>query len=294
MRDIFDDFPHNDPFAPAMIPSWAAANKTIHHSGMHSTRQKMMIAPDPGLFFGLETPARQAAFLAMWNHLRPAWLASLSAGRSPIPLNLWRKVLSYTFLKPLDLEPGQHISKQAKVAEEARKLVEDTVKAYDASMDIRPSIVTLDSARCCQLIRELSLINFRYELVYVDSVIDQNKPLPRPGLSTDDLEILLVSHKRNRQILINDVLGYDSTQPPEANLGIAATEWTERYAALQSFWLLLNTWPREKPLRWNQGHDLDLTRLQGIGGEWERMLVQFYVQSVFSVLIYPACLPHRI
>lgn len=281
-----------------MIPSWAAANKAIQHTGIHNLRQKLMITPDPGLFFGLETSVRQAAFLKMWHHLRPAWLASLSMGRLPISLNLWRKILSYTFLKPLDLEPGQHVSNQAKVAEEGRKLVEDSIKAFDPSMDYRPSdIITLEINQRRGLIRELSLINFGYELGYVDSVADQSKPLPGKGRSIDDLEMLLRSHKRNRQILINDVLGYDPTQdlsPPEANVGIAAVDWKERYAALRSFWLLLNTWPGEKPLRWNQGHDLDLTRLQGIGAEWEKLLVQFYVRSVFDVLTYPACLPHRI
>ncbi|KAF9030886.1 hypothetical protein BDP27DRAFT_1455855 [Rhodocollybia butyracea] len=292
-RDIFGDFPPESPFSPAAIRTWLGVNKLIAREGI-ALRPKVLPVPDPGLFFGLETEARQATFLSMWRHFRPAWLRKLAAGASPLSVDMWRKILAYPFLKAS--QGGQ--SKQAQIAHEARTIVEDVMKKYDPHTPLLPPATqTFDATEGRQLIRELSIMNFQYELSYVDSLADRSKPIPSRNISVDELETLTASHRRGRRILINEVLGVHSAQlepPPKENRGVAATEWKLRYVALKSLWSLLDTWPGTKHVNWKRGIEMDLFKLEGVGREWERILTEFYARSVFGVLNSPATLPHRI
>ncbi|KAJ3805747.1 hypothetical protein F5876DRAFT_69534 [Lentinula aff. lateritia] len=293
-RDIFADLPNDDPRVPPAIPAWYNANKTIRQEGIKA-QKKLLPAPDPGLFFGLEDKARQSPYFYTWEHIRPAWLAMLQAGKSPQTVDVWRKVLAYTFIKPL--EEGVVITPKTQVALDAKQLVEQSIKSYDTRMSYRPRTVEgdFDITRSRQLIRELCMVNFRSELLYVDNLLDQSRPQPSPSLSVAELEAVTASHKRSRRTLMSHALLFDSLTPhTSVDLGLAAISWSERYAALKHFWTLMDTWPREKPLIWRRGIEMDLTKLASIGAEWERILAQYYVQSAFDILGRPPSLPRRL
>ncbi|KAJ3872924.1 hypothetical protein F5051DRAFT_444733 [Lentinula edodes] len=293
-RDIFADLPNDDPRVPPAIPGWYNVNKTIRQEGIKA-QKKLLPAPDPGLFFGLEDKTRQSPYFYTWEHIRPAWLAMLQAGKSPQTVDVWRKVLAYTFIKPL--EEGVVITPKTQVALDAKNLVEQSIKSYDTRMSYRPRTVEgdFDITRSRQLIRELCMVNFRSELLYVDDLLDQSRPQPSPSLSVAELEAATANHKRSRRTLISHTLLFDSLTPhASVDLGLAAVSWSERYAALKHFWTLMDTWPREKPVIWRRGIEMDLTKLASIGVEWERILAQFYVQSAFDILGRPPSLPRRL
>ncbi|KAJ3848895.1 hypothetical protein EV368DRAFT_86086 [Lentinula lateritia] len=293
-RDIFADLPNDDPRVPPAIPGWYNVNKTIRQEGIKA-QKKLLPAPDPGLFFGLEDKTHQSPYFYTWEHIRPAWLAMLQAGKSPQTVDVWCKVLAYTFIKPL--EEGVVITPKTQVALDAKNLVEQSIKSYDTRMSYRPRTVEgdFDITRSRQLIRELCMVNFRSELLYVDDLLDQSRPQPSPSLSVAELEAATANHKRSRRTLISHTLLFDSLTPhASVDLGLAAVSWSERYAALKHFWTLMDTWPREKPVIWRRGIEMDLTKLASIGVEWERILAQFYVQSAFDILGRPPSLPRRL
>ncbi|KAF9062582.1 hypothetical protein BDP27DRAFT_1427790 [Rhodocollybia butyracea] len=261
-RDVFGDFPHESPFSPTPICTWLGVNKLIARERI-ALCPKLLPVPDPGLFFGLETKARQATFLSMWRHFRPAWLQKLAMGASPLSIDMWRKILAYPFLKASQISQ----SKQAQTAQDARTIIEDVIRKYTPLL---PSPVqTFDATEGRQLMRELCIMNFQYELSYVDSLNDKSKPIPSRNISVDELETLTAAHQCNRRILINKVLGVHTAQlepPPNENRGIAAMEWKARYTALKSLWSLLNSWPATKHILWRCGIEMDLFR---IGRHWE-------------------------
>lgn len=82
----------------------------------------------------------------------------------------------------------------------------------------------------------------------------------------------------------------------DLNFGLTSKDWPTRYTVLKSFWTLLNTWlaPAEKPEIWRGGIDMDLTHLKSAGAQWERVLVEFYVQQAFNILGQPPSLPRRV
>ncbi len=290
-RNAFDDFPPDDPFVPPYIEAWKAVNTTIKREGV-TVQKKLLPVPDPGLFFG--TAERQHDFFHQWNHLRPFWLKSLENGRTAQTLEMWRKVLAYKFLKPL--EDGAFMTAKKQTAEDARSLVEKTIQTYNTDVPyVPPSNGPFDHTLGQFLIRELCMMNFRAELLYVDGLNDQTRPQPSLALPGEEFDRKHALHQRDRQTLVDGCFGGLAAVPiDELNMGIAATDWLERYAALKCFWSLLNTWGGAKPEIWRRGIDMDLSKLQSVGQQWERMLAEFYVQNAFNVLGHPPSLPRRI
>jgi hypothetical protein len=144
------------------------------------------------------------------------------------------------------------------------------------------------------MIRELCMVNFRAEFIRVDGLLDQSAPQPRVEVTMAEFEVQRANHYATRRaLLVEGVLGYPDVLPDEYHdLGIASKDWPQRYSSLKSMWLLMNTWPRTKPLIWRRGMDLDASVLSSTDrDEWERMLVRFYVQSVFDLLKHVPSLP---
>ncbi|KAF5347871.1 hypothetical protein D9757_014942 [Collybiopsis confluens] len=276
-RNPFGDLPKDDDLASPAIETWANVNSTIDRKQARQ-QKKTTIVPDPGLFFGTEDPARQNAFFYMWQHFRPAWLHRLSQKRSPQSAEVWRKVLSYMYIKPP--KDGAIVNAKTQAMVDARNLVEETMRSYDPQEPFHPPEVDTSfipfTARC--LVRELSLINFRDELFHVDAVLDRSKPTARPTLSLAELDANLHQHGRYRTRLVAETLGYDGQAPPSDvfDVGLTAVDWVERYKALKAFWKLLDTWPGEKPDIWCRGMNMDLTNLAHEAKEWELSLAKFY------------------
>lgn len=213
--------------------------------------KRSLAVPDPGLFFGLQHRDRQSPYLSMWQHFRDPWLAALEGGRSPLKVEVWRKILAHPYLQPI--ETGQLISPKMQVTLEAKKIVKDVICAHDSHMLLMPvpSTATFDPSTARKLIRELCMINFRSELLYVDQVVDTSQPIPQRSLSMAELDTARAQHRRDRITLINGIFFYHTIVPdPTYDHGIAAVCWNDRYNALKHFWALLNTWPLQKPGIW--------------------------------------------
>lgn len=254
----------------------------------------MTVLPDPGLFFGVEDSSRQDLFLYKWHHIRPAWINAVQHGRSPQSMETWRKFLSY---QPLEDGAAPVITPKNKAHFEARSLLENTLREYNPHLPIVPTNTqtAFDRTLARWLIRELCMVNFRSELVYLDTLLDATKPQPRPGLTIAELEIEQAQHRRTRTLLITGALGDDQLLPHDRlDLGLASSEWVERYTALKFFWSVLDTWHGTKPVTWKRGIDMDLSQLVGHGAEWERQLVVFYVQAAYHTLGFPPSLPRRL
>ncbi|KAE9398002.1 hypothetical protein BT96DRAFT_995313 [Gymnopus androsaceus JB14] len=296
-RDTFADLPKDDPLVPPAITAWKDVNKTIDQNGVLPGK-RLLAVPDPGLFFGLQHQNRQSPYLFMWQHFRDAWITALEGGRSPLTVELWRKILAYAYLQPI--EPGQVVSPKMQATLDAKKIVEDVILAYSSHMLLMPapSTATFDPSTARQLIRELCMVNFRSELLYVDQVLDTSKPVPQRNLTMAELDAARAQHQRDRITLMNGIFLYHAlVPPPNDDFGIAAVDWSDCYNSLKHFWTLLNTWPLSKPAMWRRGMDMDLSHKQFAmreGAQWERMLAEYYVRSVFSVLKHAPSLPRRL
>ncbi|KIK60861.1 hypothetical protein GYMLUDRAFT_59260 [Collybiopsis luxurians FD-317 M1] len=220
----------------------------------------------------------------------------MSTSASLQSVDTWRKVLAYTYIQPL--EEGRCVTPKIQVAEDAKKLVEETIRSYDSTMSFKPPPCKGDFDPCNGrwIICELSMVNFQSELLYVDRILDTTRPQPSPGLSTADLDMQTASHRHQQLALMDSIFLYTQLIP-NANLdqGIAANEWAKQYAMLKNFHNLMDSWPGPKPDYWHRGAERDLTPYAAMdGAQWERLLAEYYVQSVYGVLRCPPSLPHQL
>ncbi|KIK66494.1 hypothetical protein GYMLUDRAFT_55716 [Collybiopsis luxurians FD-317 M1] len=119
----------------------------------------------------------------------------MSAGAGLQSVDTWHKVLVYAYIQPL--EEGRCVMPKIQVAEDAKKLVEETIHSYNSTMSFKPPPCKGDFDPCNGrwIIHELSMVNFQLELLYVDCILDTIWPQPSPGLSTADLNVQTASHK---------------------------------------------------------------------------------------------------
>ncbi|KIK55123.1 hypothetical protein GYMLUDRAFT_248923 [Collybiopsis luxurians FD-317 M1] len=289
-RNLFADLPPDDPLVPPAIPAWANVNLTIKRDNL-SSKKRLLLVPDPTLFFGHEDKARQMPMLKMWDHLHYAWYERLQDQRVLMPqtVDMWQKACSYTLIKPF--EDRMVISSKQQTVVEGHILVEETCRLTNRPAN--PPDSNLEPHTIREIIRELCLVNFRYELQLVDAILDQSKPQLHPSISRADFEVASAAHSSGRKMLITDVLGYDRlTPPPNQNLGLTSLEWPERYSAMKSLWRLMDSWPGEKPVVWHRGIDNDVgVFTSAVRGGWERSLAEFYVQCSYNALGFVPSLP---
>ncbi|KAK7447448.1 hypothetical protein VKT23_014157 [Stygiomarasmius scandens] len=304
-RDVFADLPCDHDFVPPPIPAWHDANKTIdtlHIDCRYSSGQRpkvKTIVPDPALIFGPETCARQDSYISQWAHIRQAWLQCCRISQQqPLTVALWRKVLGlnssglWTKNVPQNAQEEEH-----KLATE---LVVSTLSQYapTASTSLSSALPVPSNQQAKQLIRELSLINFRFQLSHLDELLDTSRPQPSSSLTHAELGVALANHRRKRVMLIEVIFGGSRdlfTLPSlTSNHGFASDKWRERVEPLRSFWTLLNSWPGTKPSVWNRGEDENLPQMERPREEWVRALVCFYVQAHFNYIGYAPVLPRRI
>ncbi|KAK7444306.1 hypothetical protein VKT23_015318 [Stygiomarasmius scandens] len=304
-RDIFADLPDKHDFVPRVIASWCDANQTIdtwHSDARHSSGQRPKvetIVPDPAVIIGPETRQRQDSYLSQWAYIREAWLLRCRDHQSqpkPLTTSLWKRVLG---LNSCGIWKGSGPqNSREEEHKQASDLVESTLARYAPSLPFPPSSLPIPPVpQAKQLICELTLINFRYQLVHVDQVLDTSHPQALPTLTRAELGVMLANHRRSRDLLIEDMFGgsADMFALPSlsTNFGFTADRWQDRVGSLRSFWRLLSTWPGTKDAIWNRGEDENLPRMVGAGEEWERALVRFYVQAHFNAVGYAPVLPRR-
>jgi hypothetical protein len=95
-------------------------------------QKRLLVAPDPGLFFGLDDPGRQPHLFNMWKHMKGPWFNKLRSQPHTLPqtVDIWRKAISYTLIKRLDPEAAVAAKKDVKAKVQAvldsQALVEET------------------------------------------------------------------------------------------------------------------------------------------------------------------------
>ncbi|THU92291.1 hypothetical protein K435DRAFT_862612 [Dendrothele bispora CBS 962.96] len=186
--------------------------------------------------------------------------------------------------------------------EEEHKQVTDIMQSLFAQT--RPGLSPFPSStllltpvnQAKQLMRELSLLNFRHQLLQVDELVDESRPRASPTTTKAQLQVALANHTRSRLMLVDRVLGGsgDLSTITFVDLGIAADKWLDRVEPLPSFWKLMDSWSGTKDSIWNRGADSNISKMPSVGEEWERVLVHFYVQTHFNVIGYAPVLPRKI
>ncbi|KAK7436345.1 hypothetical protein VKT23_019192 [Stygiomarasmius scandens] len=301
-RDIYADLPSDHPYISPSIPAWRNANKTINiwHPDCHYTPGQLpkidTIVPDPALIIGPETRERQESYLSQWAHIRSAWLQRCrirQPEQRPLTASMWRRILGLGLSGPWTGGAPQSVREEEH--KEATDLVASMLSEY--APEASPLSVS-DLQQAKELMRELSLINFRYQLLCVDELMDTSKPKASPALTRAELGVALMNHHRSRLMLIEHMFGGSGdtfTVPTlSSNFGFMADKWQERVKALRSFWKLMSSWPGTKDSKWSRGEDENLSQMPAAGEEWERALVSFYTQTHFIAVGYPPVLPLRI
>ncbi|KAK7437518.1 hypothetical protein VKT23_020792 [Stygiomarasmius scandens] len=300
-RDKFADLPSNNPYVPSTISTWKNVNKSINvdHPGkrLTTTPPNVSILPEPGLFFGTEDGARQSIYLSQWAHVRDVWLQSCRDGQEPLKVSVWRKIMSMSIMGMWnnDMEPKNTQSAEHQFAS---NLLRSLFKRYGSG---RPAVFVSGPAPSSEagraLIREISVLSFRHQLVSLDQVADTSRPQPSHAISQAELKVSLANHRRGRVMLVDTILGGGGDMfslPSYSNVGVTAERWHDRFPALLGFWQLMNSWPDPKPATWGRGEDKNLASMVSAGEEWERCLAEFYVQSYYNFFGYPPVLPRRL
>ncbi|KAG7093222.1 hypothetical protein E1B28_006908 [Marasmius oreades] len=301
----FEDLAVQSPLLPPLLPSCRGINATINirHSGiLHDTAQPpklTTVVPDPALIFGSPDEEKRLLYLKQWCHVRDAWLSycrESSSPAEPVSGTIWKKILSLPSIGPWKTEKPVK-SKQDSDHQAATQLLETVFTRHRPNSSIISSMnsVTISTSEAKRLVRELTFINFRHQLLSLDAVVDQTAPEPNASITAVELKVLVANHRRNRKGVVNAIFGNGGDvftwSDVTLRTGFVADSWAHRVGALRSFWRLMSDWPVDKSGIWNCGLDPNLPHLVGPGKEWETLLFQTYAQTYFNFLGHPPILP---
>ncbi|KAK1234231.1 hypothetical protein PQX77_002571 [Marasmius sp. AFHP31] len=248
-RDPFEDLP-TTPLLPLLVESWKGANRAIeveHPSARHNsgTLPKLVtIVPDPAVVFGTSDEGKQRGYLKQWAHFRKAWArrcADPANTCEPISSKVWKNVLGLVTVG-LWRNGQTPTTRQQRDHQEASNIVWETMSKYDPGVPLTPlpSTPELEVSACREIIHELVIVNFWYQLTALDRVANDSTPKPSPRLSSAELAVHTVEHHTRHLQLIQTVFGA-STDPFAASdllfvEGFAAASWSLRVPALLAFW----------------------------------------------------------
>ncbi|THU90076.1 hypothetical protein K435DRAFT_864627 [Dendrothele bispora CBS 962.96] len=299
-RDVYADLPADHPLVPTLPSAWSGIKKLIDPKAFKTESKEKLktIVPDPSLLFGSDD-TRLMSYLTQWRHVRSVWLKHCRQSQSAQPAvdnGVWRKVLGQQLFN--DTEEGEItriVNRQHQDAFDAKRLLLDIFKLHAPGTPMKPtSPVDISGTEAKKLIRELSLINFHYQLLALDYLVDKSRV--RIGTSAQ-LTISTTDHDQSRNALISKIFaGGDvfTLSSDVSDQGILAPDWAIRIVSLRAFWQLMDSWPGEKPALWNRGADGNLHKMQRAGEEWERALAIFYVQTYYYHFGHPPVLPTRL
>ncbi|THV00687.1 hypothetical protein K435DRAFT_854465 [Dendrothele bispora CBS 962.96] len=283
------------------------ANKTIdtwHPDSRYTSGQRPKvetIVPDPAVIIGPETRERQDLYLSEWARLRQPWLQRCRdphTQQKPLTVALWRRILGLS--SSGHWKGGTPQNPHEEELKQATELVQSSFARYAPNMPpfstSPPPIPGLQEAK--EFMRELTLINFRYQLLHVDELVDTSRPQASSILTHAELSVALTNHRRSRIMLIENMFegctDLFTLTSLTSNFGFAADRWSDRVGPLLSFWRLMSSWPGTKADIWDRGKDPNLPQMVGPGEEWERVIVRFYVQTHFNAVGYAPVLPRKI
>ncbi|KAL0566485.1 hypothetical protein V5O48_015527 [Marasmius crinis-equi] len=297
--DRFRDFPPNE-YLPPVMSAWRGANLKINvrHPGIkHSSGQcdKLhTLVPDPVLFFGSNDKTKWQRQLQTWTYIRQNWIAKCASSVSElVSASTWKTVLSLGQLGAWDTtrkpqKPHQHEQ------EAATLLVASTFAALDRPQNPFPfPSVEVSPHESQQLMRELSLVNFRHQLLALDAVADCSALKPSLGFSQHEHNIQLLRHHCEQDQLLMEAFGSEAAVGSSLVCNIFADAWVNCVEPLRALSKLLETWQggMKAERLWDRRNNLNLPQLVGPGMEWEAMLIRHYIQTYYNFFGYPSILP---
>ncbi|KAK1229040.1 hypothetical protein PQX77_007910 [Marasmius sp. AFHP31] len=300
-RSLFED--HSHPILPHLFPTFVGLNTTI--DDRHSERRTVpgkapkleQIVPDPAVFVGTNDDAKRQVYLVGWRRMRPSWLACCQTltHLKAVFNGVWRKLL---FLESSGSWPSGKVpsSQSDEDHQQATILLNDTLHNFPTSVSSKLPPPSKEESKL--MMHELSIINFRFQLVSLDCMLDQTIPQAHHSISQAELQVLRLTHQRQRAELVATFFGgsYDTFLVHGAmfTLGFAAERWHDHVDALKALARLMQSWPGVRDGIWERENDPNLAQLVGPGMEWEKVLYKFFVQSYFNVFGFPPVLPrHR-
>jgi hypothetical protein len=236
--------------------------------------------PEPAMFIRAKTPQRQEAYFRTWLKYRSAFVYRVSSkdfNAQPVPTSVWRDLLTYEHAYNKQDTSSSNETRDthsSRLRAQAFDILQNCVEAENVELAGLEKgrvkwngkvVEILTDAEREEILWELSELNFRFELLALDS---------RATATTDKDRQELVSAcfpgSTSRSLLVAD-LG-------TANHGLADGDWEKRAVYLQALKRLMITWPEVPSIiqaeKW-QWSDREIEDL-------EHAVTQFYVWSFYN------------
>ncbi|KAK1223234.1 hypothetical protein PQX77_013898 [Marasmius sp. AFHP31] len=133
-------------------------------------------------------------YLVQWAHVHEPFMRGIGGDDNHIPAPLkaaiWRKVLSSPFHRLLtDTNPNLK-NKQTREHQEATRWLRNLFAKHAPGIDLVASLeTTMDVKLGRQMLYELSVVNFWYQLMAINGMADSTTPKPLPVLSVANLAV---------------------------------------------------------------------------------------------------------
>ncbi|KAI0758470.1 hypothetical protein BC629DRAFT_1295995, partial [Irpex lacteus] len=221
-------------------------------------------APDSALIMA---PTREDTLklnIKNWLKIRSEWRYILEDDklRTPIAARTWR-----AFLRSHNAQDSEVLAKFRDAWGVGGAVVMSNEPTWHGAL---VSDNEIDATFCKGITWELCRLNFRYELLTIDSIIVRRTGPDAPDIAAQRLR------------WINDVLGNDLrteySERPVADTGLAARNIQDRVHSLEALRQLMQCWPN-RPLELGDiqtpMHTLDVSAVQQI----EKAIARFYIQT---------------
>jgi len=230
--------------------------------------------------------------MEQWAAFRPAWLHhcfQVCLNQSGLKTKAWKKLVKSINAKKSWTEDEEAVHEEAKEYKAmyllGQRCLANWTRHNQVTTPVAPSISLDDNTRRT-LCWELCERNFRFELLQLDSALDQTSPDRKSTqLSEGELENARALHRLERLALYGRCFSQPSQEITDGSqeLGTAAGQWKQRFKYLRSLWALMDSWPGEKPASWrDNAKDQLKNAAPKLRVEWEKGIALFYAQSFFS------------
>jgi hypothetical protein len=299
---------------PPSIAAWSAALSEVdtnpgNRVAKYSNFPNGLAFPDPALFVGVQTEAKQANYFANWIIHRSSLLFRVSMPNSaskPINNQLWRTLLNIPPGGASNDADGQSAeTKNAKRIKIVMDVLSDCINGEDGvsinkdtdsriswrGMEIIPGNVPPTNITR-EILWELCELNFRSELVALDQRAHVSPAMISPP-TLDDRESLIGG------CLFGGDSALLSVRIEDVNKGLADPLWSERRKYLLGLYRVMESWTGFRQYAMGR-HAAILSSVSGnqdLSDEetkrLEKLVAGFYTQSFFNFFgrapILPRC-----
>ncbi|KAF9456582.1 hypothetical protein BDZ94DRAFT_1315007 [Collybia nuda] len=250
-RNKFED--PVSPFLPPAIPLWRRALENVN---LHSAKFQYpdllptdlgYVFPEPASLLSIQSPDRQKGFFCTWLRYRHALIYRVSSGgfdTQPMPNTVWRALLNHDFVvKSTTGDTQTRSQKHREMAKDFLKSCLDVEGVELGDPDGSRLQVSwngktfedLGKDDFEEIIWELAELNFRFELLALDSRATNESSASRQELVLK----CLPRTSLGASLLVAD-LG-------SANQGLAGTSWADRGDYVLALRKLMSSWRGEVP-----------------------------------------------